>query len=64
MQVTAMNAADDRESAFTSEVADLRRVPLGAVSADSKSAVSGALRRVLREESAHKVPVAAFNSSI
>ncbi len=59
-----MNAADDRGSDLISELADLRRVPLGVVRTDSKSAVSNALRRVLREESAYQVPVAAFNSSI
>jgi FXSXX-COOH protein len=59
-----MNAAEDRGSVLASELADLRRVPLADVRTESKSAMDNAVRRVLREQSAHQVPVAAFNSSI
>jgi FXSXX-COOH protein len=59
-----MNAAEDRGSEFASELADLRGVPLADIRTESKSAIDHAVRRVLREQSAHQVPVAAFNSSI
>lgn len=64
IQVTAMNAADDRGTEFASHLADVRRVPLADLHTNSHGAVSTAVHRVLREQSAHQVPVAAFNSSI
>jgi FXSXX-COOH protein len=64
MNAVEDRAVEDRESEFASDLADLRQVPLAEVHAQGDDAISGALRRALSEQSAHAVPVAAFNSSI
>jgi FXSXX-COOH protein len=60
----AMTAAYDLGSEVATDLADLRQVPLAELRAQGDRAISDAVQRILPEESAHQVPVAAFNSSI
>jgi FXSXX-COOH protein len=59
-----MNAPDDHGSKLIAQLVDLRHVPLAELHAESERAVGNVVNRVLREQSAYQVPVAAFNSSI
>jgi hypothetical protein len=60
-----MNMLDDRGSELTSDLVDLRSVPLSQLP-KSGDVVGDALQRIVPDKSALQapVPVAAFNSSI
>jgi len=58
-----MISVESRSADIASKVDDLRQVPLEDLAAEPR-AVDDALLRVLPDQSAHRVPVAAFNSSI
>jgi FXSXX-COOH protein len=58
----AMSAADEKQTEITSDVRDLRDVPLALV---RETEFDGIVRRILPDpQEAPRVSVAAFNSSI
>jgi FXSXX-COOH protein len=59
-----MNATDGKRSEVSSDLADLRGVPLAEVPTLSDDVLGSALRRLVPAPLARQVPVAAFNSSI
>jgi FXSXX-COOH protein len=59
-----MNSSDDQAFDLSSWVADLRPVPLAEVRASTHGELGTVLQRILLGQTASRVPVAAFNSSI
>jgi FXSXX-COOH protein len=55
-------ATDDEAFEFTSDLEDLRLIPLTQIA--ESGAGADALARILAERSSYHVPIAAFNSSI
>jgi FXSXX-COOH protein len=59
-----MNPSDDQVFDLSSDVADLRRVPLAEVRASTEAELGRVLQRIVPAQAASCVPIAAFNSSI
>jgi hypothetical protein len=59
-----MPSAEDTPSEYTTELADIRRIPLADVPALDPGLLNGALGRLMPLAPAEPVPVASFNSAI